>query len=194
MHANLVIALLQIAQRDALGPLYSYLAAAALVGFLLLQAVLGSWRLASLAIVGVPVALLGGFLAVLATGGVFTLGSLLGFITVLGLGVRNGIMLVRHFQSLELQGVDFGESLVQRGLRERFPAILASAITTALLVLPFVVLGNVAGLEIVHAAAVVVLGGLVTTTLLTLFCVPALYLRFGARTAQDTLGLVAEPA
>ena len=62
------------------------------------------------------------------------------------------------------------------------------------MVLPFVVLGDVAGLEIVHAAAVVVLGGLVTTTLLALVCIPALYLRFGARSAQDTLGLATEPA
>ncbi len=182
------------AQRAALRPLYGYLAAAALICFLLLQAALGSWRLALLAIAGVPVALLGGFLAVLATGGVFTLGSMLGFVTVLGLGVRNCIMLVRHFQSLELHGEAFGEALVQRGLHERFPAIVASAITVALLVLPFVVLGEVAGLEIVHSTAVVVLGGLVTTTLLTLVCVPALYLRFGARTAHDTLGLAAEPA
>lgn len=182
------------AQRAALRPLYSYLAAAALVGFLLLQAALGSWRLALLAITGVPVALLGGFLAVSATGGVFALGSLLGFVAVLGLAVRNGILLVRHFQSLESQGESFGEALVRRGTFERFPAIVASALTIALLVLPFVVLGDVAGLEIVHAAAVVVLGGLVTTTLLTLVCVPALYLRFGARSAQDTLGLTAEPA
>ena len=107
------------AQRAALRPVYSYMAAAALVGFLLLQAALGSWRLALLAIAGVPVALLGCFLAVLASDGVFTLGSLLGFVTVLGLSVRNGVTLVRHFQSLELQGVPFGEALVQRGVRER---------------------------------------------------------------------------
>ena len=182
------------AQRAALRPLYSYLAAAALVAFLLLQAALHSWRLALLAIAGVPVALLGGFLAVLATGGVFSLGSLLGFVTVLGLGVRNAMMLVRHFQTLELQGHAFGEALVVRGLHERFPAIVSSAIVIAVLVLPFVVLGNVAGLEIVHAAAVVVLGGLVTATVLTLVCVPALYLRFGGRTAENSLGLEAEPA
>ena len=180
------------AQRAALGPLYSYMAAAALLGFLILQAALGGWRLALLAIAGVPVALLGCFVAVVLSGGDFTLGSVLGFVTVLGLAVRNGIALVRHFQALELQGEPFGAALVQRGVRERFAAIVASALTIAALMLPFVVLGDVAGLEIVHATAVVVLGGLVTTLLLTLVCVPALYLRFGARTAQDTLGLLAQ--
>ena len=180
------------AQRTALRSLYRYFAAAALVGFLLLQVALGSWRLALLSLAGVPVALLGCFLGVLASGGVFTLGSLLGFVTVLGLCVRNGVTLVRHFQDLETQGESFGEALVQRGMRERFPAIVASTFTTAMLVLPFILLGDVAGLEIVHAMAVSVLGGLVTTALVILVCVPALYLRFGARSARDTLGLKAQ--
>ena len=182
------------ATRAALRSLYSYFAAAALVGFLLLQVALGSWRLALASLVGVPIALAGCFLAVLASGGVFTLGSLLGFVTVLGLCVRNGIALVQHFHHLEAQGEPFGEALVLRGVRERFPAIVASVLTTAMLALPFVVLGDVAGLEIVHAIAVTVLGGLVTTTLVTLICTPALYLRFGARTARDSLELKAELA
>ena len=182
------------AQREAIRSLYSYLAAAGLVIFLVVQAALGSWRLALMAIAGVPVALLGGFVAVLLSGGHFALGSLLGFIAVLALGVRNGIGLVRHFQALELQGVAFGEALVQRGVRERFPATVSSALVIALLVLPFVVLGDVAGLEIVHSSALVMLGGMVSVLLLILLCIPALYLRFGTQTAQDTLGLVPEPA
>ena len=182
------------AQRDAIRSLYSYFAAAGLVIFLVVQAALGSWRLALLAIVAVPVALLGGFVAVVAGGGGFSLGSLLGFIAVLALGVRNGIGLVRHFQALELQGMAFGEALVQHGVSERFPAIVSGALVTALVVLPFVVLGDVAGLEIIHSAALVMLGGMVSVLLLTLLCIPALYLRFGAQTARDTLGLVAEPA
>ena len=173
--------------------LYSYLAAAALLIFLLLQAALGSWRLALLSLLGVPVALLGGFLAVLVAGAGFTLGSLLGFGTVLGLSVRHGMALVRHFQSLAQQGEAFGEALVRRGMGERLPAMLVSTLTTAALVLPFVLLGDVAGLEILHAAAVVVLGGLVSATLL-LLCIPALYLRFGANAAPDQLDLAAPPA
>ena len=182
------------ARRDALRSLYSYLVAAALVSFLVLQAALGSWRLALIALAGIPIALLGGFVAMQMGGGVMLLGSLLGFVTLLGLAVRNGIGLVRHFQALEQQGEPFGEALLRRGLAERFPALAGSAITTAVLVLPFVVMGNVAGLEIVHATAVVVLGGLVTVSLLNLVCIPAMYLRFGAGTAQDRLDLAALPA
>ena len=179
------------AQREAIGSLYSYLAAAAVLVFLVVQAALGSWRLALLAIAGVPVVLLGGFVAVILSDGNFALGSLLGFIAVLALGVRQGIGLVRHFQVMQAQGMAFGETLVQRGVQERFAPIVTSAVVTALLVLPFVVLGDVAGLELVHASAVVMLGGMVSVLLLTLLCVPALYLRFGASTLQDPLGLVA---
>ncbi len=177
------------AQREAVRSLYSYLVASLVLIFLVVQAALGSWRLASLAIACVPVALLGGFVAVILSDGHFALGSLLGFVAVLALGVRNGIGLVRHFQALETQGLDFSEALVQRGVRERYPAIVTSALVTALLVLPFVVLGDVAGLEIVHAAAVVMLGGTASVLLLALLCIPALYLRFGAKTQQDPLGL-----
>jgi Cu/Ag efflux pump CusA len=181
-------------RQAALRSLYSYLLAAAAVIFLLLQAAFGSWRLALLSLLGVPVAMLGGFLAVLAADDGFTLGSMLGFAAVLGLSVRNSMMLVRHFQSLELRGEAFGEALVRRGVGERIPAILASAFTTAALVLPFVVLGDVAGLEILHTAAVVLLGGLVSATLWMLVCVPAIYLRFGARSAQNTLDVAAGSA
>ena len=182
------------ARRDALRSLYSYLAASAVVSFLVLQAALGSWRLALISLAGIPITLLGGFVAMQIGGGVMLLGSLLGFVTLLGLAARNGIGLVRHFQALEQQGEPFGEALLRRGLAERFPALAGSAITTAVLVLPFVVMGNVAGLEIVHATAVVVLGGLVTVSLLNLVCIPAMYLRFGADTARDRLDLAHQPA
>ena len=179
------------AQREAIRSLYSYLAAAAVLIFLVVQAALGSWRLALLAIAGVPVALLGGFVAVILSDGNFALGSLLGFIAVLALGVRQGIGLVRHFQVMQAQGMAFGEALVQRGVQERFAPIVTSAVVTALLVLPFVVLGDVAGLELVHASAVVMLGGMFSVLLLILLCIPALYLRFGASAVQDPLGLAA---
>lgn len=181
-------------QKEAFGPLYRYFAAALLIGFLLLQVAIGSWRLAMLALLGLPIALLGGFLAVLLTGSTFTVGALLGFIPLFAISVRQGIALVRHFQALELQNVAFGPELVARGLREFFPAVVTSAITTGLFALPFAVLGNIAGLEIAHAIAIVLLGGLVTTTLLALFCIPALYLRYGASSAQDRSSMAAELA
>jgi Cu/Ag efflux pump CusA len=105
-------------------------------------------------------------------------------------------MLVRHFQHLEQsEGEPFGEALVMRGVRERFSSIVATAITVGLFFLPFVVLGDIAGLEIVHPMAVAILGGIVASTLFTLGAVPALYLRFGAgAAAAGKLGLKSEPA
>jgi Cu/Ag efflux pump CusA len=170
-----------VERQAALGSLYGYLVAAAVAIILLLQAALGSWRLAGLILLGAPVATLGGFLAMDLTGGVLSLGSLIGLVAVLGLGVRNGIMQIRHLQYLERQATEPGSTLAIRGANDRLPAVLASAITIALAALPFAVFGNVAGLEILHPAAVVILGGLVTSTILAVFVVPALYPRFIAK-------------
>ena len=168
-------------RRASLQSLYSYLGAAAVVGFLVLQAAMRSWRLAVLALVGVPIAALGGFIAVLLAGAKFELGSFLGFAAIFGLAVRQGIALVHRFQELEAQGLAFDEALVRRGLNDQFPVIVTSALTTAALMLPFMLMGDVAGLEVTHAMAVVVIGGLVSTVLLMLACVPALYLRYGSQ-------------
>ena len=120
-------------------------------------------------------------LAASAVGGLTSLGALLGLLAVFGIAARNGILLLNHYQHLEQhEGEAFGPGLVLRGARERFAPILITATTTALALLPVVVLGDIAGLEIVHPMAVVILGGLVTSTLLNLFVVPALYLRFGS--------------
>jgi len=103
-------------------------------------------------------------------------------------------MLIRHYQHLEEdEGEKFGPGLVLRGTRERFAPILVTAVTTAAAMLPLVVLGNIAGLEIVHPIAAVLLGGVVTATLFSLHVVPALYLRFGGRREPD-LGLTATVA
>ena len=109
-----------------------------------------------------------------------SLGSLVGFVTVLGIAARNGIMLVSHFRHLETEeGEPFGRALVLRGAEERLSPILMTALATALALLPLVVAGNEPGHEIEYPLAVVILGGLVTSTLLNLFLVPPLYLRFG---------------
>ena len=183
-----------VERQAAVGSLYGYLVAAAIAVVLLLQAALGSWRLAGLVIVGAPVAALGGFVAAYLGGGVLSLGSFLGLVAVLGLAVRNGIMLIKHFQYLEQHAPVHSSSLVAQAVGERLPAIVATAITIGLIVLPFVVLGNVAGLEILHPAAVVILGGLVTSTILTLFVIPALYPRFVAKTVGETRSLAPEVA
>jgi CzcA family heavy metal efflux pump len=156
-------------------------AIAAILVFLLLQAAFGSWRLAAATFLTLPMALAGGVVALLATGGVLSLGALVGFVLVLGIAARNGVMLVSHFQHLEREeGEAFGPGLVLRGARERLSPILLTAVATALALVPLLVAGNIPGHEILQPMAVVVVGGLVTATLLNLFVAPALYLRFGA--------------
>ena len=147
---------------------------------LLLQAAFRSWRLAALAFLSLPVALAGGVMAALIGGGELSLGSFVGFLALFGLAVRNGVLLVRHYQRLEGEADGTGAELVRRGARDRLAPILTTATGLALVALPFVVLGARPGLEVVHPMAVVVLGGLLTSTFLALFVLPALYLRFGA--------------
>jgi Cu/Ag efflux pump CusA len=188
-------------QRAALRSIYSYMAAAAVLMFLLTQAVLRSWKLTALSLLGIPIAVLGGLAAIAITAiavtddGTFSLGSLLGLGAVLALMVRQGVGLVAHFQHLQLnEGEPFGEELVRRGVREQFPSVIASSVTTLALVIPFAIMGDVAGLEIAYPLAVVVLGGVVTSTLGNLLVLPALYARFGGGWTTDRLDLEMETA
>jgi len=166
--------------------------AAALALFLLFQAAFRSWRLAIIAFASVPLALVGGLVTGLLTGTELSLGSLLGFLAVFGLAVRASMMLVTGLRSLEPELASHDErhdisALVQQGARERLAPVLTSAVAVAVLMLPFVVLGPRPGLEIVHPMAVVMMGGLVTTALVTLFLLPALYLHFAPRmSAQES--------
>ncbi len=169
------------ARRATLKSLGSYVAGAALLSFLVLQAALGSWRLALLSMLSLPLTVLGCLVAVAIGGGEFSLGSLLGIAGAMALSARNGILLVRHFHHLEhVECEPFGDALVSRGVRERFLPIAASAVALLVFFLPFVVMGNTAGLEIVHPLAVAALGGILTSTLITLVLVPTLYRRFGS--------------
>ncbi len=159
--------------------------------FLLLQASFGSTRLAILSFLTLPSALVGGILAAWLGTGVVSLGALVGFFTVLGIAARNGIMMINHFQHLErYEGMEFGPDLVIRGARERLAPILMTALATGLALVPLAIAGDLPGHEIEHPMAIVILGGLVTSTLLNLFVVPSLYLRFG-RTKPPTMGAAA---
>ncbi|MBD1542698.1 efflux RND transporter permease subunit [Arthrobacter sp. IA7] len=153
--------------------------AALILILVLLQASFRSWRLAVLALLTLPIALVGGVLAAYFTGGVLSLGSLVGFLTVMGIAARNGILLISHCQHLErIEGVPFSGSLVLRGAGERLSPILMTTLATGLALVPLVFMGDVPGHEIEYPMAVVILGGLLTSTLLNLFIVPSLYLRF----------------
>ncbi|MEJ7814374.1 MAG: efflux RND transporter permease subunit [Rubrobacter sp.] len=163
--------------------------AAALAILFLLQASFGSLRLALLLFLTLPMALVGGVLAVWMGDGILSLGSLIGFLTVFGIAARNGILMISHFQHLEREeGEAFGPDLVLRGAKERLAPILMTAGATGLALVPLAVAGSIAGHEIEHPMAIVILGGLVTSTLLNLFVLPSLYLRFGKSKSARTVG------
>jgi CzcA family heavy metal efflux pump len=157
-----------------------FAAAAAIAIFLLLQVSYGSWRLATLSFMTLPIALIGGLIAAYLFGGrVISLGSLVGFLTVFGIVARNGIMLISHCQHLEREeGMPFGPELVLRAAKERLVPIMMTVLTTGLALIPLLLTGSIPGQEIEHPMAVVILGGLITATFLNLFVVPSLYLRF----------------
>jgi CzcA family heavy metal efflux pump len=153
------------------------LAGLAVLGMLvLLQVDFQSTRLTALVALTLPFALIGGVFAAWLGGGVLSLGSLVGFVTVLGIAARNGILLVSHFRHLEEEeGEPFGPQLILRAAEERLTPILMTAGCAALALLPLVVKGNVPGQEIEFPMAIVILGGLATSTMLNLLLLPALY-------------------
>lgn len=137
-------------------------------------------RIVALVALSLPFALVGGVAAVALGGGALSLGALVGFVTVLGIAARNGIMLLSHYRQLEIEeGAPFGPALARRGAEERLVPILMTAGCAALALLPLVVRGDVPGQEIEHPMALVILGGLISSTALNLLLMPALYLRFG---------------
>jgi Cu/Ag efflux pump CusA len=161
---------------------------------LLLQAAYRSWRLALAAVLTLPMALAGGVLAVALSGGALSLSSLLGFLAVLGIAIRNGIVMTSHFQRLEdREGETFGPELVLRGASDRLTPILTTTFAIVLGLLPFVLGGDSAGFEMVRPMAIVILGGLITTALLDLFVLPTLYLRFGG-SREPVMEFIPEPA
>jgi len=174
-HAEVVgdVAARQGADRRILG-----LALGALVGiFLLLQAATASWRMATLLILLIPLGGVGGVLTASVAGGFMSAGALMGLLLVLGVVTRNCLVLVSRYQRRAEEGQPPGPDLVRRATLDTVVPVLLTALATAAALLPFVVFGNLAGEEILHPLAVVALGGLVTSTLVTLFVVPALYLR-----------------
>jgi Cu/Ag efflux pump CusA len=170
------------AQQESSQRLY-LLGALALLGVVLvIYSDFGSVRLTLIVAFTLPFALVGGLAGVMLAGGVLSLGSIVGFVTVLGIAARNGIMMVSHWRHLEdEEGQAFGEEMVRRGAEERLAPILMTALATGLALLPLVLGGLKPGHEIEYPLAVVILGGLVTSTLLNLFLLPPLYLWLGGR-------------
>ena len=153
----------------------------ALLGiFFLLQACFRSWQLALAIFLTLPLALVGAVVAVHATGNVVLLGSLIGCVAVFAITIRHCLQLIRYCQSLELRkGEGFGPELVRRGASDQFAPIVMTMVASAVALLPLVYQGPIAGLEIIQPMAVIILCGLVTSTVFNLFVVPSLYWSFG---------------
>jgi CzcA family heavy metal efflux pump len=163
------------------------LGAASLLGiFLLLYADFHSTRDALLVLCSLPLAFIGAVWAVVLVGGELSLGSGVGFLALLGITARNGIMLVAHYRHLQHDAKQsFGRDLIIQGSLDRLIPILMTALVAALGLLPLAIGGQRAGQEIEHPLAVVLLGGLVTSTLLNLVVMPVLYLLWGDTSAEN---------
>lgn len=148
--------------------------------FLLLWMAFGSVRRLGMVLMNLPFALIGGVAAIYMTTGVLDIGALVGFVTLFGITMRNGIMMVSHWQHLhEVEGLDWGAELIFRGARERLAPVLMTALVTGLGLLPIAWGSGEAGREIEGPMALVILGGLVTSTALNLFVLPVFYRHFG---------------
>jgi Cu/Ag efflux pump CusA len=153
--------------------------AAAIVIFLLLQGALGSWRLALVSFAVLPVAISGSLLAVAVTDRVFSLGTLLGCVATLALGVRLGLCSFRSYQQMQRDtGGELDAALVHRGARERFIPIITTTLAIALGLLPFALSGGAAGQEVVRPMADAIIGGAIAAAALAVSVLPAVYLRF----------------
>lgn len=155
--------------------------AMSLIGItLLLFLALKSRRGVLLVMVNLPFALVGGVLSVVLTGGNLSIGSMVGFVTLFGISLRNSIMLISHYEHLvHVDGLPWSIDTAVRGASERLVPILMTALVTALALLPLAVTSGAAGNEIEGPMAIVILGGLITSTALNLIVLPTLALRYG---------------
>ncbi|MDD1608005.1 MAG: efflux RND transporter permease subunit, partial [Methylococcaceae bacterium] len=164
------------ARRDLIG--YSLLAGAGVI--MLIYIAIGSLRHALLTLVNLPFALCGGVVAVMLTGATLSVGSVVGFVTLFGITVRNSIMLLAHYQHLvEVEGKRWNLDTVLLGAGQRLPSILMTALVTALAMFPIAFNSDNSGREIMGPMAAIIIGGLVSSTVLNLSLLPIVLLRYG---------------
>lgn len=155
--------------------------------FLLIKA-LGDWRSALQVMINIPLALIGAIIAMLLSGGVFSIATLVGFISLIGITSRNGIMMISHYVHLmKEEGEGFTEQMIIRGSLERLVPVLMTALTAALSLIPLALASNQPGKEILQPLAIVVLGGILTSTLLDQLVTPAIFYKFGKPIADKIL-------
>lgn len=157
--------------------------------FILLKA-LGDWRSSLQVMINIPLALIGAIIALILTGGVFSIATLVGFISLVGITSRNGIMMISHYLHLiREEGEDFTQEMVVRGSLERLVPVLMTALTAGLSLIPLVIAAGEPGKEILHPLAVVVLGGILTSTLLDQIVTPAVFFKFGKPVAKKIIAM-----
>lgn len=147
---------------------------AILIIFLLLFQEFKSFKLAGIVLLNLPLALIGGVFSIYFTSGILSIPAIIGFITLFGIATRNGILLISNYQRLQSRGVSLIETITQ-GSSDRLNAILMTALTAALALIPLAVQGDLPGNEIQSPMAKVILGGLLTSTLLNIFIIPIVY-------------------
>jgi Cu/Ag efflux pump CusA len=147
---------------------------AILVIFLLLFQEFKDFKLAGIILINLPLALIGGVFSIYFTSGVLSIPAIIGFITLFGIATRNGILLISNYQRLQNHGVPIYETVV-KGSADRLNAILITALTAALALIPLALRGDLSGNEIQSPMAKVILGGLLTSTLLNIYIVPIVY-------------------
>ncbi|MDO8929242.1 MAG: efflux RND transporter permease subunit [Bacteroidota bacterium] len=147
---------------------------AIIIIFLLLFQEFQNFKLAGIILLNLPLALIGGVFSIWITSGILSIPAIIGFITLFGLATRNGILLISNYQKLQKQGISFKETVI-KGSSDRLNAILMTALTAALALIPMAFKGDLAGNEIQSPMAKVILGGLLTSTLLNIYIVPIVY-------------------
>jgi Cu/Ag efflux pump CusA len=169
-----------VAQAKSREDLIVHSTLAGIAVLLLLFVALGRLRNMLLVLINLPFSLVGGVIAVLLTGGVLSIGSLVGFVTLFGITLRNAIMLVSHYQYLVAEeGAKWNAETAIRGAQERLPSILITALVTALAMLPIAMNSDSPGREIMGPMASIIIGGLISSTVLNLLILPSVMLRYG---------------
>ncbi|MEO5580677.1 MAG: efflux RND transporter permease subunit, partial [Gemmatimonadaceae bacterium] len=157
--------------------------------FLILFAEFKSSRTAALVMANLPLALIGGVAAVMITSRVVSIASLVGFVTLFGIATRNGILLVSHYRQLLAEGVSFREAVV-RGSLERLSPIMMTALTAGLALIPLAIGGGKPGNELQTPMAIVILGGLLSSVVLNMVVLPALFWQFESKTIAASKGFL----
>ena len=148
---------------------------------------IGNMRHVLLTLANIPFSLIGGLVAVVLTGATLSVGSIVGFITLFGITVRNSIMLLSHYQHLvEVEGMQWNIETMILGAQERLPSILMTALVTALAMLPIAIDSDNPGKEIMGPMAAIIIGGLTSSTVLNLLLLPSLLLRYGVFSQKES--------